>query len=136
MVCMERHRLPRDSGPKRPGSLWDQPCLNTKVARQSTPTGKTGAEICTSVVWIVNLKRQKVSPKITESPFLSGFGELERAKGIEPSYAAWEAAVLPLNYARSLIQQNQALLALSDLILVSHHCVIVMSADDPPHHSE
>jgi hypothetical protein len=27
---------------------------------------------------------------------------LERAKGIEPSYAAWEAAVLPLNYARAL----------------------------------
>ena len=26
---------------------------------------------------------------------------LERAKGIEPSYAAWEAAVLPLNYARA-----------------------------------
>jgi hypothetical protein len=26
---------------------------------------------------------------------------LERAKGIEPSYAAWEAAVLPLNYART-----------------------------------
>ena len=25
---------------------------------------------------------------------------LERVKGIEPSYAAWEAAVLPLNYAR------------------------------------
>ena len=27
---------------------------------------------------------------------------LERAKGIEPSYAAWEAAVLPLNYAREI----------------------------------
>jgi hypothetical protein len=27
---------------------------------------------------------------------------LERAKGIEPSYAAWEAAVLPLNYARTI----------------------------------
>src|SRR6185437_16548066 len=27
---------------------------------------------------------------------------LERAKGIEPSYAAWEAAVLPLNYARAV----------------------------------
>jgi hypothetical protein len=26
---------------------------------------------------------------------------MERAKGIEPSYAAWEAAVLPLNYARN-----------------------------------
>jgi hypothetical protein len=37
---------------------------------------------------------------------------LERAKGIEPSYAAWEAAVLPLNYARKLILLNQALLAL------------------------
>src|SRR5260370_40961770 len=28
---------------------------------------------------------------------------LERAKGIEPSYAAWEAAVLPLNYARETL---------------------------------
>ena len=27
-------------------------------------------------------------------------GKLERVKGIEPSYAAWEAAVLPLNYTR------------------------------------
>jgi hypothetical protein len=27
---------------------------------------------------------------------------MERAKGIEPSYAAWEAAVLPLNYARRM----------------------------------
>jgi creatinine amidohydrolase len=27
---------------------------------------------------------------------------MERAKGIEPSYAAWEAAVLPLNYARDV----------------------------------
>jgi hypothetical protein len=28
--------------------------------------------------------------------------KLERAKGIEPSYEAWEASVLPLNYARAL----------------------------------
>jgi hypothetical protein len=34
---------------------------------------------------------------------------LERAKGIEPSYAAWEAAVLPLNYARLIYQVNQHL---------------------------
>ena len=27
---------------------------------------------------------------------------LERVKGIEPSYEAWEAAVLPLNYTRIL----------------------------------
>ena len=29
---------------------------------------------------------------------------LERVKGIEPSYEAWEAAVLPLNYTRSAAQ--------------------------------
>ena len=28
---------------------------------------------------------------------------MERAKGIEPSYEAWEASVLPLNYARSAL---------------------------------
>jgi hypothetical protein len=27
---------------------------------------------------------------------------MERVKGIEPSYEAWEAAVLPLNYTRML----------------------------------
>ena len=27
---------------------------------------------------------------------------MERVKGIEPSYAAWEAAVLPLNYTRGI----------------------------------
>ena len=29
---------------------------------------------------------------------------LERVKGIEPSYEAWEAAVLPLNYTRGVAQ--------------------------------
>jgi hypothetical protein len=28
---------------------------------------------------------------------------MERVKGIEPSYAAWEAAVLPLNYTRVML---------------------------------
>jgi hypothetical protein len=27
-------------------------------------------------------------------------GELERVKGIEPSYSAWKAAALPLSYTR------------------------------------
>src|SRR5436853_7660280 len=35
------------------------------------------------------------------------FGRLERAKGIEPSYAAWEAAVLPLNYTRETLPQRR-----------------------------
>jgi hypothetical protein len=33
---------------------------------------------------------------------------LERAEGIEPSYAAWEAAVLPLNYARIGVRDDVA----------------------------
>jgi hypothetical protein len=32
---------------------------------------------------------------------------LERAKGIEPSYEAWEASVLPLNYARQRWQERR-----------------------------
>ena len=31
---------------------------------------------------------------------------LERVKGIEPSYAAWEAAVLPLNYTRFEVRRH------------------------------
>jgi hypothetical protein len=30
----------------------------------------------------------------------ASFSNLERVKGIEPSYEAWEASVLPLNYTR------------------------------------
>ena len=29
-----------------------------------------------------------------------GISELERLMGVEPTYAAWEAAVLPMNYSR------------------------------------
>ena len=34
-----------------------------------------------------------------------GVWSLERAKGIEPSYRAWEALVLPLNYAREEVRE-------------------------------
>ena len=34
---------------------------------------------------------------------LRGEKEKERVRGIEPPCAAWEAAVLPLNYTRSMI---------------------------------
>ena len=33
----------------------------------------------------------------------STYGIVERVKGIEPSYEAWEAAVLPLNYTRKVL---------------------------------
>ena len=44
---------------------------------------------------------------------------LERVKGIEPSYAAWEAAVLPLNYTRVAGDSMRAREAASCRIQVS-----------------
>ena len=35
--------------------------------------------------------------------------EVERVKGIEPSYEAWEAAVLPLNYTRTAAHYRHVL---------------------------
>jgi hypothetical protein len=37
---------------------------------------------------------------LTRAEFQLFAQRLERVKGIEPSYEAWEAAVLPLNYTR------------------------------------
>jgi hypothetical protein len=36
------------------------------------------------------------------SPKNLGEIKLERVKGIEPSYSAWEAAALPLSYTRAV----------------------------------
>ena len=33
---------------------------------------------------------------------------MERVKGIEPSYSAWEAAALPLSYTRIALRLGQA----------------------------
>jgi hypothetical protein len=35
--------------------------------------------------------------------------KLERVKGIEPSYSAWEAAALPLSYTRLISEDVQQL---------------------------
>ena len=48
-------------------------------------------------VWPVKENRRRTFCRNARSSLSEN---LERAKGIEPSYAAWEAAVLPLNYAR------------------------------------
>ncbi len=34
---------------------------------------------------------------------LNPFNSLEREKGIEPSFLAWEASVLPLNHSRRFL---------------------------------
>ena len=46
------------------------------------------------------LDAQKEHRQFGDLPVFSQDDELERVKGIEPSYEAWEAAVLPLNYTR------------------------------------
>lgn len=47
------------------------------------------------------LGHQKTAqPRGFLSEYLFYIHRMERAKGIEPSYSAWEADVLPLNYAR------------------------------------
>ena len=43
------------------------------------------------------LNFSEFQPRFNVTPSCGG---RERVKGIEPSYAAWEAAVLPLNYTR------------------------------------
>ena len=44
--------------------------------------------------------RSNRSTSWATSPTTQSSYDLERATGIEPALAAWEAAVLPLNYAR------------------------------------
>jgi hypothetical protein len=49
-------------------------------------------------------KAAAVALRTTPLPFVEGrrtSDELERVMGIEPTLAAWEAAVLPLNYTRN-----------------------------------
>ena len=63
------------------------------LARMSTLLASslslTGAHLCE-----IRLARRLTNDDATD--------KLERVKGIEPSYAAWEAAVLPLNYTRTI----------------------------------
>ena len=39
--------------------------------------------------------------KVTSS---EGFFDVERVMGIEPTFKAWEALVLPLNYTRTALE--------------------------------
>src|SRR6476659_17329 len=52
-------------------------------------TGKTLSEVFSPVSEVKNRSRAK------------SLKDLERVKGIEPSYSAWKAAALPLSYTRA-----------------------------------
>jgi hypothetical protein len=53
------------------------------------------AKICTSVLWATGAERFNRRQEVGKGPVLPMFGKLERAKGIEPSYAAWETVREP-----------------------------------------
>ena len=54
------------------------------------------------------LRRQLLYPAelLAHISCCSSLDKLERVKGIEPSYPAWKAGVLPLNYTRKLKECN------------------------------
>jgi hypothetical protein len=53
---------------------------------------------------------------------------VERVKGIEPSYAAWEAAVLPLNYTRMAVDFTTVSIAPTTY---NDHSVAQLAHQDP-----
>ena len=65
----------------------------------SIPNQFTSSHNCKDPAYLVDVKyadgNSANSPRESAS-----YREVERVKGIEPSYEAWEAAVLPLNYTR------------------------------------
>ena len=65
--------------------------------------------------WRLNLEPDvfilRLSPKrskLGSSNSLSDRSDLERVMGIEPTFEAWEAPVLPLNYTRRSVQSSLA----------------------------
>jgi hypothetical protein len=58
--------------------------------------------------------------------------KMERVKGIEPSYEAWEASVLPLNYTRSVLGFYVSYANLSKLVISSIEVEHVTDICDPP----
>lgn len=59
--------------------------------------------------YLANLQRQAKCRSHSACDALSGTwiaASLERVKGIEPSYSAWEAAALPLSYTRARIRHR------------------------------
>ncbi len=60
---------------------------------------------------------------------------MERVKGIEPSYAAWEAAVLPLNYTRAARRRDRrraAAYKLDTLTTQSHRAYVASAGAGRP----
>lgn len=71
-----------------------------KVGRLSTRPRRLVLDVC---FWAFSARLELEQKRPTPNDKLKGN---QRVKGIEPSCAAWEAAVLPLNYTRILEEVN------------------------------
>ncbi len=75
------------------------PCIPANIDRpKAEHRSKNQIRCAVEGDWLAARRSESRSP--AKRPDLRREAAMERAKGIEPSYAAWEAAVLPLNYAR------------------------------------
>ncbi len=72
----------------------------TRTHTHKAPDPKSGASTNSATARIINRKHVVIeSQKKSKIRLLYSF-LYERMKGVEPSYSAWEAAVLPLYYIR------------------------------------
>ena len=95
----ERARMPTSTPRLRELRQKDVPSRARVSERRETNRGEQRRKI----EWIVPVP-VPVLAKLPTKPSAkrSVYRELERVEGIEPSYAVWETAVLPLNYTRIL----------------------------------
>ena len=80
------------------GNRWDAQTIATRVVQETTvPSVEFALEAIRGCYNTPTFRcKHKKNP-----PFQRNSGEPERTTGIEPATAAWEAAVLPLNYVRA-----------------------------------
>src|SRR5262249_25432109 len=79
-------------------ALREHPLLSTPDTGLPSPSGATNHAGGASFLWRQSSTVNGAEPE--ESRMVVGGGKVERVMGIEPTYSAWEADVLPLNYTR------------------------------------
>ena len=91
-------RLDRDIA--TPSSAWRVREISKRgPQRYHVEPGRTGAEKSANLP-LTALESRPTAPRLDRANEKIS-QELERVKGIEPSYSAWKAAALPLSYTRA-----------------------------------
>ena len=90
---------------KRKHKSFDVRALRTRVCEDGTRT----------IYASLNMNHKRYKKK---NPIVKTMGNvLERATGIEPAHSAWEADVLPLNYARENQNSSENRAELMELVM-------------------